>query len=95
MMNLHDGQLESTLLTLQKHLIGDQGVIKEPDISLTTKFDGTRSQFSVFLNQVQAVIQMHPTRYPTDASRVDLVGTLLTSTTLSWFALELEKCLHC
>ena len=33
---------------------------------------------------------MHPTRYPTDASRVGLVGTLLTSTILSWFAPLLE-----
>ena len=34
---------------------------------------------------------MHPTSYPIDASQVGLVGTLLTSTTLSWFAPLLEK----
>jgi hypothetical protein len=34
---------------------------------------------------VRLVIHMHPTRYPTDSSRVGLLGTLLTSTTLLWF----------
>ena len=34
---------------------------------------------------------MHPSRYPTDASRVGLVGTLLSGTTLAWFAPLLEK----
>ena len=43
-----------------------------------------------FWNQVQLVIQMHPTHYPTNASQVRLVGTLLTSITLSWFAPLLE-----
>ena len=34
---------------------------------------------------------MHPSRYPTDASRVGLVGTVLSGSTLAWFALLLEK----
>ena len=34
---------------------------------------------------------MHPNRYPVDATRVGLVGTLLTGTALAWFALLLEK----
>ena len=55
------------------------------------KFDELRSQFRGFLNQVRLVIQMHPSRYPTDASLVGLVGTLLTGTTLAWFASLLEK----
>jgi hypothetical protein len=33
---------------------------------------------------------MHPMRYPTDSPRVGLVGTLLTGTTLLWFAPLLE-----
>ena len=44
-----------------------------------------------FLIRYVEVIQMHPSRYPTDASRVGLVGTLLTGTTLAWFAPLLEK----
>ena len=55
------------------------------------KFDGTRSQFRGFLNQVQLVIQMHPSRYPTDVSRVGIVGTLLSVLALAWFAPLLEK----
>ena len=42
------------------------------------------------MNQVRLVIQMHPTRYPTDASRVGLVGSLLSGIALSWFAPLLE-----
>ena len=64
---------------------------KEPKISLPTKFDGTRSQFRGFLNQVQLVIKLHPSRYPTDVARVGLVGTLLTGTMLAWFAPVLER----
>ena len=37
-------------------------------------------------NQVRLVIQRHPTRYLTDASRVRLVCTLLTGIALSLFA---------
>ena len=68
-----------------------QSTPREPKIFLPAKFDGTRSQFRGFLNQVRLVIQMHPTRYPTDISQVGLVGTLLTGTTLAWFAPLLEK----
>ena len=71
--------------------MGIQGTLKEPKIALPAKFDGTRSQFRGFLNQVHLVIQMHPTRYPTNASRVGLIGTLLSGTTLAWFAPLLEK----
>ena len=55
------------------------------------KFDGTRSQFRRFLNQVQLVIQMHHSRYPTNASRVGLVGTLLSGASLPCFTPLLEK----
>ena len=34
---------------------------------------------------------MHPSRYPTDASRVGLVGMLLSDSALAWFAPLLEK----
>ena len=76
--------------------LGSQGIHREPKIGLPTKFDGTKSQFREFLNQVRLVIQIHPSRYPTDASRVGLVGTLLSGTllsgtTLAWFAPLLDK----
>ena len=40
---------------------------------------------------MRLVIHMHPNRHPTDTTRVGLVGTLLTGTTLAWFAPLLEK----
>ena len=40
---------------------------------------------------MRLVIHMHPNRYPIDTTRVGLVGTLLTGTTLAWFAPLLEK----
>ena len=48
-------------------------------------------QFRGFLNQVRLVIQMHPSRYPNDVSRVGLVGMLLRGSALAWFAPLLEK----
>ena len=82
-------ELETTLL--QRQAAEVQTPLKEPKISLPAKFDGTRSQFRGFLNQVRLVIQLHPSRYPTNAARVGLVGTLLTGTALAWFAPLLEK----
>ena len=37
------------------------------------------------------MIQTHPSRYPIDASRAGLVSTLLSDTTLAWFAPLLEQ----
>ena len=82
-------QLETTLLQWQAAEV--QTLSKEPKISLPAKFDGTRSQFRGFLNQVRLVIKLHPSRYPTYVSRVGLVGTLLIGTALSWFAPLLER----
>ena len=67
-------QLEAAL---QQQGSSPQGFHKEPKIGLPVKFDGIRSQFRGFLNQVRLVLQMHPSRYPTDASRVGLIGTFL------------------
>ena len=83
-------ELEITIVILQQQRGGGQGIIKVPKISLPVKFDGSRAHFRGFLNQVRFVIQMHPTCYPIDASRVGLVGTLLTGIALLWFAPLLE-----
>ena len=50
-------QLEAAL---QQQGSSPQGFHKEPKIGLPVKFDGTRSQFRGFLNQVCLVLQMHP-----------------------------------
>ena len=78
-------------IVITRKTSGAQNSPREPKISLPTKFDGTRSRFRGFLNQVRLVIQLHPNRYPTDVARVGLVGTFLRRTTLAWFAPLLEK----
>ena len=64
---------------------------KEPRVSLPEKFDGTRSKFRGFINQVQLITMLQPERYPTEESKVGLVGTLLTGSALSWFAPLFER----
>jgi hypothetical protein len=64
---------------------------KEPRVSLPDKFDGTRSKFRGFVNQIRLITALQAERYPTEESRVGLVGTLLTGQALSWFAPLFEK----
>jgi hypothetical protein len=64
---------------------------KEPRVSMPEKFDGTRSKFRGFINQVQLITMLQPERYPTEESKVGLVGTLLTGSALSWFAVHFEQ----
>ena len=90
-LTLRVQQLETTIVSLQQQGSSTQGMHKEPKIGLPTKFEGTRSQFRGFLNHVRLVIQMHPSRYPTDSSRVGLLGTLLSGSALAWFASLLEQ----
>ena len=71
-------QVETTLL--QRKATEVQTSPREPKVSLSAMFDGTKSQFRGFLNQVQLVIQLHPSRYPTDVAHMGLFGTLLTGT---------------
>jgi hypothetical protein len=86
---------EPSILPIQEENPSTQHVetlrIKEPRISLPDKFDGTRSKFRGFVNQIQLITFLQPQRYPTDESRVGLVGTLLTGQALSWFAPLFEK----
>jgi hypothetical protein len=56
---------------------------REPRISLLEKFDGTRSKFRGFVNQVQLITILQPESYPIEQSRVGLVGTFLTEQALS------------
>ena len=64
---------------------------KEPRVSLPEKFDGTRSNFRGFVNQIRLITFLQPERYPIDESRVGLVGTLLIGQALSWFAPLFKK----
>ena len=86
-----DHELELTSVSLRQQASSSQNIPKELKICLLGKFDGTRSQFRGFLNQVCLVNHMHPSRYLTDDSRVGLVGTLLTGIALAWFAPLIRK----
>ncbi len=59
--------------------------VKEPRATLLDKFNGTRSQFRGFMNQISLVFQLNPTRYESDATKVATVGTLLYGDALAWF----------
>ncbi|KAH7434610.1 hypothetical protein KP509_06G025900 [Ceratopteris richardii] len=65
--------------------------MREPKICMPEKFDGDRTKFQGFLQQVKLYIRMQPDRYPDDASKVGFIGTLLYGQALSWFSPILEK----
>jgi hypothetical protein len=62
-----------------------------PKVALPDKFDGTRSKYRGFINQLRLVFQLQPDRYPDGRTQVGLLGTLLTGPALSWFAPLLEQ----
>jgi hypothetical protein len=66
-------------------------ITKEPRINLPEKFDGTRSKFREFVNQVWLILQLQPQCYATEAAQVGFIGTLLSGAALSWFAPLLER----
>ena len=61
-------QLKTINASLQQEGMGTQGILKEPKNSIPKRFYGTQSKFGAFFNQILLVIQMHPSRYPHDAS---------------------------
>jgi hypothetical protein len=64
---------------------------REPRVNLPEKFDDTQSKFRGFVNQVRLITIIQSKCYPTEQSRVGLVGTLLTRQALSWFAPLFER----
>jgi hypothetical protein len=77
--------------TVDRHVEEHGAHTKEPRISLPEKFDGTRSEYRGFINQVKLIISLHPSRYSSDKAKVGLVGTLLSKTAQAWFAPLVEK----
>ncbi|CAG8757098.1 23693_t:CDS:2, partial [Cetraspora pellucida] len=85
-----NADLKNTLNQLRA--LGEtDGQYREPKVSLPDKFDGTRSKFRGFLNQVRLVIRLQPNRYPNNQMQVGLLGSLLMGSALAWFAPLLEK----
>jgi hypothetical protein len=47
------------------------------------KFDGTRSKFRGFVQQVSLFLRLHPSRYFEDSTQVAFIGSLLSGSSLS------------
>lgn len=58
----------------------------EPQVSLPSKFDGSRENCRSFLNQVRLIFLLQPKRYPDDRTKVGFCGTLLSGAAAAWFS---------
>jgi hypothetical protein len=60
---------------------------REPKFIMPEKFDGTRSKFRGFVQQVNLFLRLHLSRYPDDSTQtVAFIGSLLSGSAFSWFA---------
>lgn len=62
-----------------------------PKVTLPDKYDGNRSSFRGFVNQLNLLFVLNGPRYPTDRIKIYTVGTLLTGKALAWFNPYLER----
>jgi hypothetical protein len=65
--------------------------LSEPKMALPEKFDGDRHKLRGFLNQLELLFNLNPSKYPTDHIKVSFVGTLLTGKALAYFNPIIEK----
>lgn len=54
-------------------------------MALPSRFDGTRKNLRGFLNQLEIVFNLQPSRYQTTEAKIFTVGSLLTGNALAWF----------
>ncbi|KAH9263299.1 hypothetical protein BASA83_013329 [Batrachochytrium salamandrivorans] len=64
---------------------------QEPSVSLPDKFNGNRLKLRTFLNQLELVFLINPSRYNSEGIKVATAGTLLTDVAASWFNPILEN----
>ena len=64
----------------------DSSHFLEPKVSLPEKFDGTRSHFRGFINQIRLIIRLQPQQYADGLRQSGLVGNLLSGLAQAWFA---------
>lgn len=62
----------------------------EPKVSLPERFNGDRNKLRTFLNQLELVFLLNPSRYRYDSAKVATAGTLLTGAAAAWFNPLLE-----
>jgi uncharacterized protein YpmS len=64
--------------------------VKEVQINLFHKFDGTFSKFQGFFNQVRLIIRLHPHYYPNGPIQASFISMSLLGTTL-----VISKVIYC
>jgi len=64
---------------------------KEPKVAMPSKFNGDRSSFRGFMNQVETVFKLQPARYAEDIIKIYFIGSLLEGNALAWFNPLIEK----
>ena len=88
-------QLLATLSALQSQVASLSAATafpsREPKVAMPSKFDGDRSAFRGFLNQVKTVFKLQPARYADDPVKIYFIGSLLAGKALSWFNPLMEK----
>lgn len=62
----------------------------EPKVPFPEKFDGDRRKYRGFINQLELVFMLNPSKYSSEATKVAVIGTLLTGKALAWFTPFLE-----
>ena len=70
---------------------GATGGFQRPRIVLPEKFDGTRSKYRPFRMAVDQIFANHPEMYPTDGTRIELIGSLMTGEAAMWFTPLVES----
>jgi hypothetical protein len=92
---IHSLQQEVVRLREARHVPHTTSVdrisMKEPKASMPDKFDGTRTHFRGFVQQVRLYLRLYSSRYPDGFTQVAFIGTLLSGNARSWFAPLLEK----
>jgi hypothetical protein len=63
----------------------------EPKIAAPEYFSGQRSKLTTFLTQVSMVIELQPSRYPTERSKVLYAASFLRDTAFLWFQPNITK----
>ena len=93
-LRLENKELKESVSRLQDRTPQGPPPEKTPQVSLPNKFDGNRADYRSFVSQLRLVWQLQPLRYPTDALKIGLLGTLLSGPALAWMAPLLNRTLH-
>jgi hypothetical protein len=64
---------------------------REPKVALPGRFSGARGTYRGFMNQLELVFTLQPSRYNSDQLKIATVGTLVSGAALAWFNPFLEN----